>query len=71
MSMQQNERINPPRAAVRPPCQRGYNLVEVLIAMAITGVVILAIMSLFAIGRSNVHAGRQMTHAISVGTRAL
>ena len=59
--------------AVRPrrTGQRGYNLVEVLIAVAITGVVILAVMSLFAIGRSNVHSGRQMTHAISVGTRAL
>lgn len=55
----------------RRHAERGYNLIEVLIAVAITGVVILSILSLFAIGRSNVHAGRQMTHAISVGTRVL
>jgi prepilin-type N-terminal cleavage/methylation domain-containing protein len=67
--MEQKETARARRAA--GSCERGYNLVEVLIAVAITGVVILGILSLFAIGRSNVHSGRQMTHAISVGTRAL
>ena len=50
---------------------RGYSLVEMLVAVAITGVAVLAVMTLFALGRSNVYAGRQMTHAISVGTRIM
>lgn len=49
----------------------GYSLVEMLVAVAITGVAVLAVMTLFALGRSNVYAGRQMTHAISVGTRIM
>lgn len=51
--------------------EQGFSLVEVLIAIALTGVVVLSVLSLFAIGRSNVYAGRQMTHAISVGTRMM
>lgn len=51
--------------------QRGFSLVEVMIAIALTGVVVLSVLSLFAVGRSNVYAGRQMTHAISVGTRIM
>lgn len=49
--------------------QRGYNLVEVLIAMALLAVVALTIMTLFFMGRRNVYSGKQMTHAVSVGTR--
>lgn len=49
----------------------GYSLVEVLVAVAITGVAVLAVMTLFTLGRSNVYSGRQMTHAISVGTRIM
>lgn len=49
--------------------QRGYNLVEVLIAMALLAVVSLSILTLFFMAKSNIYAGRQMTHAISVGTR--
>ena len=51
--------------------QRGYNLIEVLVAMALLGVVMLAIASLFVWGRKNVYSGKQMTAAIAVGTRAL
>ena len=51
--------------------QRGYSLVEVMIAMALMGVVITAIMALFFIGRNNVYSGKQMTNAVSVGTRVL
>lgn len=69
MPTQRHEQLRTPGA--HRSSERGYNLVEVLIAVAITGVVILAVLSLFAIGRSNVHSGRQMTHAISVGTRVL
>lgn len=51
--------------------QAGFNLVEVLIAIALLGVVVLSLMTLFALARSNVTSGRQMTHAISVGTRIM
>ncbi len=51
--------------------ERGYNLIEVLIAMAIFGVVIIAIGSLFVWGRRNVYSGKQMTTAVSIGTRVL
>jgi len=49
--------------------ERGFNLVEVLVAMAITGVVIVTISTLFYLGRQNVYSGKQMTAAVSVATR--
>lgn len=51
--------------------QRGYNLIELLVAIAILGVVMLSILSLFVWGRKNVYSGKQMTTAIAVGTRVL
>jgi prepilin-type N-terminal cleavage/methylation domain-containing protein len=48
--------------------ERGYNLVEVLIAMAILGTVLLSIATLFVFGRRNVYSGKQLTRATSVGT---
>lgn len=51
--------------------ERGYNLIEVLIAMAILGVVILSIGSLFIWGQRNVYSGKQMTTAVAIGTRVL
>ncbi len=51
--------------------QSGYSLVEVLIAMAITSIVLLTVVSLFYLGRRNVYSGKQMTYAVSVGTRML
>src|SRR5437016_14135078 len=50
---------------------RGYSLVEVLIAIAITGVVMLTIVTLCYMGRRNVYSGKQMTYAVSVGTRVM
>ena len=50
---------------------RGYNLVEVLIAMAILGVVMISIFSLFIMGRRNVYSGKQMTQAVAVGTQVM
>ena len=50
--------------------QEGFNLVEVLIAMAILGVVMLSVVTLFFMGRSNVYAGKQLTRATSVSTHA-
>lgn len=51
--------------------QAGYNLIEVLIAMALMSVVLLSIVTLFFFGRANVYSGKQMTAAISVGTRIM
>lgn len=51
--------------------QAGYNLIEVLIAMALLGVVIVSIAGLFTWGRRNVYSGKQMTKANAVGTRVL
>lgn len=51
--------------------ERGYNLIELLVAIALLGVVMLSILSLFIWGRKNVYSGKQMTTAIAIGTRAL
>jgi prepilin-type N-terminal cleavage/methylation domain-containing protein len=53
------------------PRQRGYSLVEVLIAMAITSVVLLTVITLFYMGRRNVYSGKQMTVAAATGTQIL
>jgi len=49
--------------------QAGYNIIEVLIAIALLGVVMVSIVTLFFMGRRNVYSGKQMTKALSVGTR--
>lgn len=49
--------------------QRGFNLVEVLVAMAITAVVIISVATLFVMGRRNVYSGKQVTAAVAVATR--
>ena len=51
--------------------KNGYSLVEVLIAIAITSIVLLTVVTLFYMGRRNVYSGKQMTYAVSVGTRML
>jgi prepilin-type N-terminal cleavage/methylation domain-containing protein len=51
--------------------QHGYSLIEVLIAIAITSVVLLTVLTLFYMGRRNVYSGKQMTYAVAVGTRVL
>jgi prepilin-type N-terminal cleavage/methylation domain-containing protein len=56
---------------MRKKSNSGYSLVEVLIAVAITGVVLLTVVTLFYMGRRNVYSGKQMTYAVSVGTRVL
>lgn len=56
---------------MRKRTSNGYSLVEVLIAIAITGVVLLTIVTLFYMGRRNVYSGKQMTYAVSVGTRVM
>lgn len=59
------------RPARRRLNQTGYSLVEVLIAVAILGVVLLSIVTLFFMGRSNVYSGKQMTEAVAVGTHVM
>lgn len=49
--------------------QAGYNLVEVLIAMALLGVVTISIFTLFYMGRANVYSGKQLTQALAVATQ--
>jgi prepilin-type N-terminal cleavage/methylation domain-containing protein len=56
---------------IKQKTQRGYNLVELLIAIALLGVVMLSILSLFMWGRKNVYSGKQMTTAIAIGTRVM
>ena len=51
--------------------KEGYSLIEVLVAMAITSVVLLTVVTLFYMGRRNVYGGKQLTYAVSVGTRVL
>jgi prepilin-type N-terminal cleavage/methylation domain-containing protein len=54
-----------------PGVQAGYSLVEVLIAMAITGVVIMSIFTVITLARRNVYSGKQMSVANSVATRVI
>lgn len=56
---------------MRQRTQSGYSLVEVLIALAITSIVLLTVVTLFYMGRRNVYSGKQMTYAVSVGTRIM
>ena len=56
---------------MRKRTQLGYSLVEVLIALAITSIVLLTVVTLFYMGRRNVYSGKQMTYAVSVGTRMM
>ena len=51
--------------------QSGYSLIEVLVAIAITSVVLLTVVTLFYMGRRNVYTGKQTTAAVAVGTRML
>lgn len=51
--------------------QKGYSLVEVIIATAMLGLVMLAIMTLFFMGRRNIYSGQQMSRANAVAVRVL
>lgn len=55
----------------RQDAEKGYNLIEVLIAMAILSTVLLSVFSLFVVGRKNVYSGKQMTRAVAIGTRVM
>ncbi len=51
--------------------ERGYNLIELLIAMALLGTILLSIITLFVFGRRNVYSGKQLTRATTVTTQVL
>src|SRR5215213_3018792 len=49
--------------------ERGFNLIEMIVASAILGTVALSVASLFVMGRRNVYSGKEMTAAVSMATR--
>ena len=51
--------------------EAGYNLVEVLLAMAMLGVVTISIFTLFFMGRRNVFSGKQTSQAIAIATEVI
>lgn len=51
--------------------EAGFNLVELLIAIAILGIVVLSVFSMFFMGQRNVYAGKQASKAITLGTAVL
>jgi prepilin-type N-terminal cleavage/methylation domain-containing protein len=51
--------------------ERGYNLIEVLVAMGILGSVLISVFTLFFMGRYNVYSGRQLTQAIGIANHVL
>jgi prepilin-type N-terminal cleavage/methylation domain-containing protein len=59
------------RIQERRRSQRGFNLVEVLIAMALLGTVLMTVLTLFYMGRTNVYSGKQTSVAVSIATHAM
>jgi type II secretory pathway pseudopilin PulG len=51
--------------------EKGYSLVEVLIAATITGVVMMSIFTVITLAQRNVKSGKQLTAANAVATRVL
>ena len=51
--------------------ESGFNLVELLIAIAILGIVVLSVFSMFFMGQRNVYAGKQASKAVTLGTQVL
>ena len=58
------------RTRPRRHCDAGFSLIEVLIAMALLSTVLLSVVTLFYLGRSNVYSGKQLTRATSVAVHA-
>jgi prepilin-type N-terminal cleavage/methylation domain-containing protein len=51
--------------------QRGFNLIEVIIAMALLGTVLLSVVTLFVAGRTNVYGGKTMSQGVAIGTHVM
>jgi prepilin-type N-terminal cleavage/methylation domain-containing protein len=49
----------------------GYSLIEVLVAIAITSIVLLTVITLFYMGRRNIYSGKQQTVAVATATQIL
>lgn len=63
--------MNTKKSAPLSTDEQGYSLVEVIIATAMLGLVMLAIMTLFFMGRRNIYSGQQMSRANAVAVRVL
>ena len=55
----------------RTRSQAGFNLVEVIVAVAVLGVVAITIFTLFVMGRRNIYSGKQASQAVAIGTQVL
>src|SRR2546423_12797239 len=51
--------------------EAGYNLVEIIIALAVFGIVAITIFTLFVMGRRNVYSGKQASQAVAIGTQVI
>jgi Tfp pilus assembly protein PilV len=51
--------------------ESGYNLVEVIFATALLGIVSITIFTLFVMGRRNVYSGKQNSQAVAIGTQVM
>lgn len=63
--------MNRMNQGIRRSPESGYNLIEVLVAMAMLGTVLIGIVTLFVMGQRNVYSGKQMTRAVAVATRVM
>jgi Tfp pilus assembly protein PilV len=51
--------------------ESGYNLVEVIFAVALLGIISISIFALFVMGRRNVYSGKQASQAVAIGTQVI
>jgi hypothetical protein len=51
--------------------ESGYNLIEVIFATALLGIVSITIFTLFVMGRRNVYAGKQNSQAVAIATQVM
>jgi hypothetical protein len=51
--------------------ESGYNLIEVIFATALLGIVSITIFTLFVMGRRNVYSGKQASQAVAIGTQVI
>lgn len=65
------ERIVMRSANSRRSSQRGYSIIEVMIAMGLLATVMLSIAALFLFGRKSVYSGKQMTRAVAIANDVL
>ena len=51
--------------------ESGYNLIEVVFATALLGIVSITIFTLFVMGRRNVYSGKQNSQAVAIATQVM